>query len=163
MKSRYCSLGLLALLGALNVSLPQVAVAQAQVTPAPSLMNFQGRLAKPDGTPVADGTYALRFSLWDARSGGSEKWSQTIDPVTVKNGTFAVLLNTDTANLFSGDLFLEIKVGTDAPLTPRQQLVSVAYAMKANTVPDGSITAEKLATSTFDFFWKLGGNTNINP
>src|SRR5262249_13323413 len=60
-------------------------------------------------------------------------------------------------------LFLEIKVGTDAPLTPRQQLVSVAYAMKANTVPDGSITADKLAASTFDFFWKLGGNINTNP
>jgi hypothetical protein len=26
-------------------------------------MNFQGRLAKPDGTPVADGNYTLRFSL----------------------------------------------------------------------------------------------------
>ena len=35
----------------------------------PSLMNFQGRLAKPDGTPVPDGPYRVRFSLWDAATG----------------------------------------------------------------------------------------------
>src|SRR5262249_17367017 len=28
----------------------------AQIAAVPSLMNFQGRLAKPDGTPVPDGT-----------------------------------------------------------------------------------------------------------
>ena len=34
-------------------------------------MNFQGRLAKPDSTPVADGTYSVRFSLWTAATGGT--------------------------------------------------------------------------------------------
>ena len=47
MKHTSALLALLAL-GALSLSLPQVAVAQAQVTAAPSLMNFQGHLAKPD-------------------------------------------------------------------------------------------------------------------
>src|SRR5687767_4098523 len=46
----------------------------AQVVAAPSLVNFQGRLAKPDGTPVPNGTYSIRFSLWTALSGGTEKW-----------------------------------------------------------------------------------------
>src|SRR5262245_33331553 len=107
--------------------------AHAQVTAVPSLMNFQGRLTKPDGTPVANGTYSIRFSLWSVASGGwstDEKWNQTIPNVTVTNGTFSVLLNTSTANLFNGNLWLEIKIGTNAPLTPRQPLVSVAYAMK---------------------------------
>src|SRR5689334_4705452 len=81
--------------------------ALAQVSAAPSLINFQGRLAKPDGTPVANGNYSIRFSLWDAASGGNEKWNQTVNPVAVKNGTFGVLLNVASpANLFSGDLFL---------------------------------------------------------
>jgi hypothetical protein len=76
------------------VSLLMVATGvQAQVTAAPSLLNFQGRLTRPDGTPVAGGNYSLRFSLWTAASVGSEKWNQTVNPVAVKNGTFAVLLN----------------------------------------------------------------------
>jgi hypothetical protein len=122
-------------------------VSRAQVTPAPSLMNFQGRLAKPDGTPVADGTYSVRFSLWTAQSGGTEKWNQTINPISVRNGTFAVLLNVASpANLFDTNLWLELKIGANAPLTPRQQLVSVGYAMKANTVPDNSITNAKIVS-----------------
>ena len=64
--------------------------AHAQTTPAPELLNFQGRLAKPDGTPVADGTYTLRFSLWSAATGGTEKWFSVMNPVVVKNGGFAV-------------------------------------------------------------------------
>lgn len=117
-----------------------------QVTTAPKLLNFQGRLAKPDGTPVADGNYSVRFSLWTAATGGNEKWNQTINPVVVHNGAFGVLLNVAApADLFDSDRWLEIKVGSSPALTPRQQLVSVAYAMKASTVPDGSITTNKLA------------------
>jgi hypothetical protein len=46
--------------------------------------------SKPDGTPVADGTYSVRFSLWSAVSGGTEKWNQTINPVTVRK-TFVIV------------------------------------------------------------------------
>jgi hypothetical protein len=121
----------------------------AQITAVPPMMHFQGRLTRPDGTPVPDGNYSIRFSLWTAISGGTEKWNQTINPVTVKKGTFAVPLNTATgaADKFNNNLFLEIKIGTDAPLTPRQLLTSVAYAMKADSVKDGSITSNSLATS----------------
>jgi hypothetical protein len=122
----------------------------AQTTPAPALMNFQGRLARPDGTPVADGNYSLRFSLWDAASSGTEKWFQVMNPVLVRNGTFAVLLgngNPLTETVLNGNVWLEIQVGSDAPQTPRQQIVSVAYAIKANTVPDNAITTTKIADS----------------
>src|SRR5262245_62042194 len=110
---------------ALLLMLVQIS-AFAQVSPVPQLMNFQGRLAKPDGTPVADGTYTIQFSLYDALTNGTQKWTQAINAVNVKNGTFAVLLSGFPAGTFNGNLFLEIKVGTDPPLTPRQQLVSVA-------------------------------------
>src|SRR5262245_8937263 len=159
MRCRYAVFALLGLL-----SLATLSPAHAQVVAAPSLMNFQGRLAKPAGTPVPDGNYSLRFSLWNAVSGGTEKWNQTLNPVTVKNGTFAVLLNTSTANLFNGNLYLEMQIGADAPLSPRQQLVSVAYAMKANTVPDGSITGDKLASGALNnLSWLLGGNSISSP
>jgi hypothetical protein len=154
-------------LSALCLFLPQAT--PAQVSPAPSLLNFQGRLAKPDGTPVADGTYSLQFRLFDAATAGNLKWTETLSSVSVHNGVFAVLLgNTSalTSSLFAGNLWLEIKVGTDPPLTPRQQLVSVAYAMKANSVPDGSIGAAQIATGAITsdklasnaLAWLLGGN-----
>jgi hypothetical protein len=154
MKRHSVSLALCGLLGMLAVN------TNAQtISAAPAQLNFQGRLAKPDGTPVPNGTYSIRFSLWDTASGGTEKWNQTINNVVVRNGTFAALLNTNTSNLFAGNLWLEIKIGTDAPLTPRQQLVSVAYAMKANSVPDGSITANSLASGALNTLsWLLSGN-----
>ena len=80
--------------------------------------------------------------------------------MSVKNGTFAVILSGFPVNVFDGNLWLEIKVGSDTPLTPRQQLLSVAYAMKANTVPDGSITAAKLNNN----FLTAGGDlTGLYP
>src|SRR6185295_3750197 len=106
-------LSFLALLGLVALS-----PVQAQVSATPSLMNFQGRLAKPDGTPVANGTYSVRFSLWTLATGGTEKWNQTQN-VTARNGTFAVLLSGFPTGTFNGNLWLEIKIGTNAPLTPR--------------------------------------------
>lgn len=135
---------------ALMLMLLTVSIVQAQNAPVPQRMNFQGRLANPSGNPVPDGNYSIRFSLWTAAAGGTEKWSQTINPVAVKNGTFAVLLNTGTGatDKFAGDLFLEIKVGNDSPLASRQPLSTVAYAFKADSVRDGGIGSAQLANGS---------------
>ncbi|MCS6777393.1 MAG: hypothetical protein RMJ43_07370, partial [Chloroherpetonaceae bacterium] len=159
-----------------------VTTTRAQIAPAPALLHFQGRLTRPDGTPLPDGNYALRFSLWSAATGGTERWNQSVNPVAVRNGTFAVVLNVGTpADLFHTDLWLEIRIGSDPPLRPRQRLVSVAYALKANRVADdaitsasildgtitgadiagGTITVDKLATGAQA--WWLTGNAGTNP
>ncbi len=70
------SLSLSALLAAL--SLFAAAPLKAQTAAAPTLINYQGRLATPSSNPVPDGTYSIRFSLWDAITTGTEKWNQTI-------------------------------------------------------------------------------------
>lgn len=133
----------LTLLSALSLS------ASAQVSPSPRLFNFQGRLATPSGNPVPDGNYSIRFSLWNLAAAGVEQWNQTINPVAVKNGTFAVLLDTTggPATLFDANRWLELKVGADAALTPRQQIVSVPFAIKANIVADGGVTNAALANN----------------
>lgn len=142
----------------------------AQVAAVPNTMQFQARLSRPDGTAVPDGTYSVRFSLWTALTAGTEKWNQTHN-VTTKMGNFAVLLTGFPAGTFNGDIFLEMKIGTDAPLTPRQPLASVAYAMKADKVKDGSITSASIANGTITasdlasgtlnpLAWLLTGNAN---
>lgn len=144
---------LLSLLPLAVIGITSSGAAFAQVSATPSLLNFQGRLATPSGNPVPDGNYSIRFSLYTAATGGTKLWEQTINPVAVKNGTFAAALNVGAnfqggataATLFNGSLFLEIKVGADAALTPRFALSSVAYAKKADSVADGSLTSASFA------------------
>ncbi len=134
-------------------------------TPSLNALNFQGRLAAPSGNPITDGTYSIRFSLWDASTGGTEKYNKTIANVQVKNGSFAVTLDTFPAGTFNSNLWLEIKIGNDNALTPRTPLVSVPYALKSDlalTVPDGSITSAKLASGLFNSTaWLLNGNSGV--
>ena len=161
-----------------SLALVTLIPATAQITAVPNSMNFQGRLAKPNGTPVVDGTYSVRFSLWTIAAGGTaavnEKWNQTVSSVAVRNGVFAVTLSGFPANTFNSNLWLEIKIGTNAALTPRQPLLSVAYALKADSVKDGSITSASIAAgslTTANFpptflnstAWLLGGNATTNP
>jgi hypothetical protein len=106
--------------------------AQNQNSPVPSLMNYQGRLTKPDGTPVPDGNYRLTFRMTDQPIGGNIRWSETHDPVAVRNGVFAVQLGSFNAlspAVFAGETYLEIQIGSDPPLAPRQRLASAAYAL----------------------------------
>jgi hypothetical protein len=144
----------------------------AQIAAVPQLMNFQGRLAKPDGTPLPDGTYSIKFTLFTAATGGTQKWSET-DNLALKNGLCSVQLGKTTPltdAVFAANLFLEVKVGSDPALTPRQPLVSMAYAFKADTVPDasigsaqlkdGAVTASKLNASVLNTTaWLLTGNS----
>ena len=101
--------------------------ALAQVSPAPSLMNFQGRLAKPDGTPIADGVYTLQFSLFNALTGGTLWWQRSVTNVPAKNGTFAARLDfsggyqngATQASVFGASaVYLEISINSGTPLTP---------------------------------------------
>ncbi len=161
--------------------------ALAQVVPR--TLAFQGRLAKPDGTPVADTTsLTLTFRLYDAPTSGNKLWEQTLaNSVAVRNGVFAASLNF-AANYTNGKTlettfgsssftpYLEIQVGSDAPLAPRQPFTSVAYSFYAATalsIPDGSVTQSKiangavgsaqLASGLLGGFWNLTGNAGTDP
>ena len=129
----------------------------------PLTMNYQGRLAKPDGTPVPDtNTQQITFRLFANAAGGTALWQQTITSIAVHNGTFTTALDfsngyanfSSFSSTFNTAPYLEIQVGTDAPLAPRQVFRSVAYAFTARTaltVPDGSIIGSKLAPGVLNF------------
>jgi hypothetical protein len=120
----------------------------------PPVISYQGKLTQPSKAPVADGAYSIQFAIYDVPTGGTALWSETNPSVQVKDGLFSVLLGSVVnlpANIFdSPDRYLGVKVGTDAEMTPRQQIASVPFAYRAaaaGTVDDGSVSAEKLATS----------------
>ncbi|MDZ7728948.1 MAG: hypothetical protein U5Q44_12545 [Dehalococcoidia bacterium] len=96
---------------------------------------YQGQLS--DGDAVADGSYDLRFILYDAASGGSQVGS-TVEKtgVAVADGLFTVQLDFGAA-AFSGDArWLEIAIrpdggGSYTVLNPRQPITAAPYALHA--------------------------------
>jgi hypothetical protein len=112
------------------LTLVACAVAHAQ---APKLINFQGKLANIDGTPV-NGSVPIIFTIHTTPTGDNPVWSETHDPVNVTKGLFSVLLGgtlpITPAILDNAECWLEMKVGVEI-MSPRQRLVSVAFAQVA--------------------------------
>ncbi len=100
----------------------------------PAVIPYQGRLTDASGT-VISGSQSIVFSLFTVATGGTAVWTETQPTVAVAAGLFSVDLGSVTTlppSVFTGgDLYLEIKVGTDAAMTPRQRLGTVAYAQRA--------------------------------
>jgi len=117
-----------------------------------STIAYQGRLADAGGNPLTD-TYNMIFRLYAAALGGVPLWEEQwtgSNGVQVSDGLFNVMLGSLTPipqSVITGNdsLFLGITVGTDDEMEPRVQLGSVPFAVQALTVPDGSITEDKLA------------------
>lgn len=101
-------------------------------TSFPKIINYQGMLTTPGGSPVPNGDYSIRFRIYTASVGGTTLWDKT-KSVSVTNGLFNVKLGESTPiNLaFNALYWLGIKVGGDAELSPRTQLTSVGYAYRS--------------------------------
>ncbi|NPV14731.1 hypothetical protein HPY86_07350 [candidate division WOR-3 bacterium] len=101
----------------------------------PRLLSYQGKITDSLGIPVPDSDYSLTFRLYAQESGGTPCWNET-QTVAVRNGLFSVLLgavNPITTIPNSGVLYLGMQIGANPELTPRQRIVSSAYAFKADT------------------------------
>ena len=137
--------------------------------PAGSAISYQGRLV--DGGTPATGSYEFRFTLHDAVAAGAQVGpTRTNAPVAVADGTFGTAIDFG-AGTFTGDArWLEIGVRTNGspadftPLTPRQALNAVPYALHAldgpqltgNNTFTGNQTVNGLVAATA--FAGNGGN-----
>ncbi len=136
---------------------------------------YQGRLN--DGANLANGSYDLRFIVYDMSAGGSQQGPiLTNDTTEVSNGLFTVTL--DFGNQFPGaNRWLEIGVRTNGTasfftLSPRQPLTPAPYAITAGTVISGglasgtygsAVTFNNAANSFSGAFTGNGVNvTNVN-
>lgn len=132
---------------------------QAGAQTVPSLINYQGKLVNPSGLPINTGDYQLCMRIYDAATNGNLTWGPQVfngqtgpgygPLVSVVQGWFNVILGpVDTngvsiANAFAGtNRFMEIQIGTNAPFSPRQQVLSAPYALHAGS-------AEVANTATF--------------
>jgi hypothetical protein len=121
---------------------------------------YQGRLSS--GGNAANGSYDLKFSLYDDATSGSQVGSSLTNAATgVSNGLFTVAL--DFGAIFDGNArWLEIGIRTNGagvdftPLTPRQSLTPAPYASWADSAASAQsaevakdlaspLTSEKLA------------------
>jgi hypothetical protein len=134
-----------------------LASAPALHAAVPLFINYQGVVMDSAGAAIGTTTPVNRkiiFRIFDDPSStatASRLWSE-VQTVTILNGEFSILLGQglpvsgetslaldDVFNGTSTDRFLEITVdngdnsitAADQPISPRQQLTSVGYAMKA--------------------------------
>lgn len=132
----------------------------------PSTLNYQGRIAVSGVNFTGAGQF--KFALVDA-AGNQTFWSNdgtsvnggqptAAVSIAVSSGLYSVLLG-DTAlvnmtavpaTVFANPnvhlrVWFSDGVNGFQQMTPDQKIAAVGYAMMANTVPDGSITAAKLA------------------
>ncbi len=116
---------------------------------APDLVNYQGKLTDNNGYPL-DGTYGIVFKIYDVVTGGTEIWTQTINPVTVTHGHFNVILSNGITNAFSGDtryIGLTVPAISATEISPRQQILSTPFAIRADYASSAGVTADNSVTS----------------
>lgn len=155
---------LLATLLLVSAFSPQLSTVFAQG----SAFTYQGRLN--DGAGAANGIYDLRFTIYDAAGAGAViAGPLTNSAIAVSNGLFTVAL--DFGAVFNGAArWLEIGVRPDGSagdfttLAPRQAISPTPYAMfaaTAGTVPNGAITANKLAAGAAAANLQAGGQSAV--
>lgn len=127
---------------AISIVCPRVASASS------STVNFQGKLVNPDGTNVTDGSYSIRFRLYTDQSADSAgpcdpltttcRWEET-QTVGLADGNFQVRLGALTplvgaVDFTTQDLYLGIKISSDAEMNPRVEFSSSPYAFNASAL-----------------------------
>ena len=122
----------------------------------PLLIHYQGQV---EG---ADSPLSINFSLHPGESSAERLWSET-QTLTPDRGRFSVLLGSQTpldpAIFNANEVFLSLSIG-DQELSPRQQVVSVAYALQAANADDvagAGITPKSVSLSSIQASWDTAG------
>jgi len=117
-------------------------------------LSYQGTLADGNGTVIADGAYAMRFTIFTTATGGPAGgvWQESHASVETRNGAFAVELGLSTLfeTLFQDEsmLWLEVEVDRDADgfeaseiYAPRVSLSAAPYVLSVEPYTDDDAVA----------------------
>jgi hypothetical protein len=134
------------------VALVSLAAGTALAATVTQSFTYQGKLMNAAGSPLT-GTYSVTFRLYDASTGGSALSTDT-HSVTATNGLFTTPIGVTSPAVIDGRAFwLGIKVGSDAEMTPRQEIRPVPYAMSLRpgaTVAGSGSTPVLILTASDD-------------
>ncbi len=123
--------------------------------------------------PTTSWTRPLTFNIYDAATGGTRVWEHQIfdspptqghgPKIPVVQGYFNVMLgpvdktSRSLAGAFSASpRYVEIKVGSNNPIAPRQQILTATFAFKAASAKTLSIPGGGSATAV-----SVAGNGNV--
>jgi hypothetical protein len=109
------------------------------------IISFQGRLTDSLGNPIVAQTDVV-FKLYNVSSGGSPLYTGSCTGgsglTPDQDGIFNALVGQDCSmseipsSVFTenANVYLGVTVGSDAEMTPRQQIANVGYALNAETL-----------------------------
>lgn len=116
-----------------RIGLMLVALAAAAPAQAPEFFNYQARLV--DGSQLYNGTATIVFGLYGQRIAGAPLYLET-QTVAVVDGLYSTSIGASNpvpgslhAVLETDPVYLQVTVN-GTPLSPRERLGSVAYAMR---------------------------------
>ena len=136
-----------------------ILITSAVFAQIPNKISYQGMLTKSNGSP-ANGDFDLKFEIYNLPTGGTLRHTETHTGVSVKQGSFGVILGTKTlfTLAFNESLYVEVTAlsgpgGLSYPLvfSPRSELTSAPYALRAKI-------ADSLATGSGGTSWLTTGN-----
>ena len=134
----FASLTIGALVALLHLSTTRLSSLTANAAP-PKIISYQAKVTDSSGVTVSDGTYALKFALYSALTGGDCFYvasgtcaSPTAVTTTITSGVFSILLGDTTAgfnslttsSLASSSVYLGVTIGSDSEMTPRKRVVA---------------------------------------
>ena len=106
----------------------------------PQIISYQGKITE-SGQAVADGSYTMRFRIYNAPTSGTLRWDSGNQTVQVTGGIFSILLgDAEQPSLslsFYEDLWLLVTF-EGVNQAPRQRLASVGYAYMASGIVPGT-------------------------
>ncbi|MBX7245405.1 MAG: hypothetical protein K1X53_07890 [Candidatus Sumerlaeaceae bacterium] len=148
------------------------AMAAAIPPPVPLVLNYQAKLTDTNGLPLST-TTTLIFSIWDAPVSGSPLGAfLDADDVLPANGVVSMLVGDDPGNLIPTSIWdsgatrwLEVQVNGNT-LSPRTALVSVPYAMRANSANSAvsaTVATNAVHASTADLASSVTGLVKSLP
>jgi len=121
----------------------------------PEMISYQGKVTDSGGTPVADGTYTMRFRIYDSETGNIPIWDSGGLSVDLEGGIFSVTLGNTSLNpiniSFDVDYWLLVTFEGDDQL-PRKQLSSVGYAYMASGLVPGTGVSGEVTSGTASAF-----------
>jgi len=107
----------------------------------PSTINFRGHLLNVQGNPVT-GTVQATISVYDSQTGGNLVYTEIIDQLSVKDGRYSFQFggasNPSLLTILPSLSEAWLEVGVNGAQLDRQKLVSVPYAMVAQSLGDGA-------------------------